>query len=80
MRRFHIPAIDRLGRDSIEEEMAARGYENVVRTLNSWVQRRKVPGDAIIMLLEMAEGRNIDLVAEDLKVIDRRELETEEAA
>ena len=80
MKRFHIPAIDRLGRDSVKREMASRGYKNVQRTLNSWVQRRKLTPPAIVMLMEMAARRNIRLRMEDLQVIDRRKLEAEKAA
>ena len=57
MRRYRIPAIDRLGRDSLKIEMAKRGYENIERTLHSWIQRRSVPDTAKMMMLEMAKAR-----------------------
>ncbi len=80
MKRFHIPAIDLLGRASVKSEMANRGYENAGRSLNSWVQRRKLPGDAVIMLLEMAAERSVELTPGELKVVDRHEHEMELAS
>lgn len=68
MRRFCIPAIDLIGREVVRNAMSRSGYENADRALDSWVQRRKVPDAAKLMMMELARDKDIDVDFRDFEV------------
>ena len=68
MRQFCIRAIDLIGREAVRDEMRRRGYENIDRALDSWVQRRKVPDAMKLMMMDLAREADIDLDPQDFDV------------
>lgn len=68
MKQFRVPAIEAIGQPVVEREMKRRGYENARRAIFSWVQRRKVPEGAKIMLLELASAVDVEIDLQDLEI------------
>lgn len=65
-----FPIIDKLGgREAVHEKLAARGFTHSVHALRMWEARKSLPGDAIVLLLKIAEDEEVETISADLEPV-----------
>ena len=65
-----FPIIEKLGgRDVCFDKLQARGYLKSVHAMRMWGSGRQgqIPGDAAVLLMEIAEAERVEFVADDFK-------------
>lgn len=66
----NFPIIEKLGgRGVCFHKLQARGYLKSVHAMRMWGSGRQgqIPGDAAVLLMEIAEAERVKFVAEDFK-------------
>jgi hypothetical protein len=62
------PIITKLGgRDSVYKKLQASGFAGSIHALRMWGVRRSIPGDAILLLMSIAEAESIETCAADFQ-------------
>lgn len=62
------------GREATFEKIKAQGFDRSLDALRMWHSRRRIPGDAITLLMKAADEERVSYTASDF------EFESEEAA
>ncbi len=61
-----FPIIAKLGgRAAVFEKLRAFGFAGTIHALRMWNGRRSIPGDAIVLLLRIAETDGVATCADD---------------
>lgn len=59
------------GRDVLLKTMAANEcWTNPVRTLETWLSRKRISGDGKVFIWRLANEKEINIVPDDLDVVD----------
>ena len=66
-----FPIVIKLGgRESVTEKLRRRGHELGDDALRMWVTRGRIPGDALPMLMEIAEAERVAYCSQDFVLVD----------
>lgn len=65
-----FPIIAKLGgRDAVFAKLQALGFRGTIHALRMWGVRRSIPGDAMVLLLRIAEDASVETCADDFLAI-----------
>ena len=75
-----FPIISKLGgREATFSKLQSRGFDKGLDALRMWHSRRRIPGDAITLLMKTADEEGIEYSAADFEFCEDREPEAAHA-
>ncbi|PWC57815.1 hypothetical protein TSH7_25035 [Azospirillum sp. TSH7] len=64
-----FPIIEKLGgRKAAHEKLRSRGYDHTIHAIRMWEARGSMPGDAVVMLLGIAEDEGTPAQSSDFMI------------